>query len=84
MTTASHGERVLLVLSRSPLRHRMSDWLDREGFDVRLARAWEVGPLVDAGAAEVVVTSDELDGEWGWSARHGADVLVLALPTGRR
>ncbi|MGD9570786.1 MAG: hypothetical protein AB7V62_02725 [Thermoleophilia bacterium] len=73
------SERVVLVLSRSPVRSLMRTWLGSEGYDVQVAHAWEVDRLVDEGAAGVVITSGELDGEWGWSSRHDG-VLVLALP----
>ncbi len=69
----------MLVLSRSPVRRMMRTWLGSEGYDVQEAYAWEVDALVDEGRAGVVITSGELDGEWGWSSRHEA-VLVLALP----
>lgn len=74
-------ERVVLVLSRSPVRRMMRDWLGDEGYEVTEANAWDVDRLVADGAAAVVITSDDLDGEWGWSERHSGDVMVLALPS---
>lgn len=72
-------DRVVLVLSRSPVRTMMREWLGDEGYEVTEASAWEVDDLVAAGSAGVVVTSEDLDGEWAWSSRHGVDVVVLAL-----
>ncbi len=80
MTPPAIVDRVLLVLSPSPVRTMMGEWLATAGFQVRTAPVWEVDPLVESGEAGVVVTSDDLDGEWGWSDRHGRDVLVLSLP----
>jgi hypothetical protein len=79
MPTSPHGERVLLVLSPSPVRTMMRAWLDEEGHRVTDARAWEVDELLERGSAGVLVTSDDLDGEWGWSERRPGDVVVLAL-----
>lgn len=80
MAVDAPTESVLLVLSPSPLRTMMRDWLLVEGFDVRVAPAWEVQAALETGGARIVITSDDLDGEWGWSARPGTEVLVLDLP----
>lgn len=79
MSECPHADRVVLVLSRSPARSMMRAWLDDQGYAVTEARAWEVDRLLARGAAGVVVTSQDLDGEWGWSSRHRAGVVVLAL-----
>ena len=80
MPDPSQGQ-VVLALSRSPVRRILRDWLGAEGFDVQEAHAWEVDRLLGADlGARLLVTSDDLDGEWGWSDRLGTGVLVLALP----
>jgi hypothetical protein len=79
MPTRPQWERVLLVLSPSPVRTMLRAWLDEEGYRVTDARPWEVDDLLDRGSAGVLVTSGDLDGEWGWSERRPADAVVLAL-----
>lgn len=79
MVASVASERVLVVLPASPIRSGLRDWLAGEGFEVRDAAVWEVDRLVATGTADVVVTCAELDGEWGWSRRPGATVVVLAL-----
>jgi hypothetical protein len=74
------ADRVVLVLSPSPVRRMLRDWLAGDGFEVHEAAAWEVDEIVGDDEAGVVITSDDLDGEWEWSRRHGAEVLVLTLP----
>jgi hypothetical protein len=80
MTPASPTDRVTLVLSPSPVRRMLRDWLRGDGFEVREAAAWEVDAIVADEEAGIVITSDDLDGEWEWTGRHGSPVLVLALP----
>lgn len=79
MPESVREDRVVLVLSRSPMRSMMREWLGQEGYEVTEASAWEVDRLLAEGRAGVVVTSDDLDGEWAWSSRHRADVLVLGV-----
>lgn len=74
---------VVLALAPTPARSLLREWLAREGFAVREASAWEVDRLDAAGRADVVVTTDDLDGEWDWSGRLDAAVLVIAPPRAR-
>lgn len=83
-TTATRGDGVLLVLSLSPVRTLLRDWLRDEGIAVREAAPWEVERLVEAGEADVVVTSSDLDGEWGWSEGGRIGTVVLAIDPGHR
>ncbi|WP_217915543.1 hypothetical protein [Miltoncostaea marina] len=78
------ADRVLLVLSHSPVRRLLRDWLGDAGVDVREAPAWEVERVVSAGEADLLVTSAELEGEWGWSEDPRIEVLVLAVDAGDR
>ena len=80
MRGARPVDRVVLVLSPSPVRRMLHEWLVRDGVDVREAAAWEVDGIVADGDTGVVLTSDDLDGEWEWSHRLGAEVVVLTLP----
>ena len=77
-------DRVLLVLSLSPLRAVLRDWLRGEGIAVRETAPWEVDDLVAAGEADLVVTSADLDGEWGWSDGGQIEAVVLAIDPGHR
>lgn len=83
-TSAIGADGVLLVLSLSPVRTLLRDWLRDEGVVVREVAPWEVGRLVEAGEADVVVTSSDLDGEWGWSEDGRIGTVVLAIDPGHR
>lgn len=82
--TQPPADHVLLVLSHSPVRRLLRDWLGDAGVDVREAPAWEVEGIVAAGEADLLVTSAELEGEWGWSEDPRIEVLVLAVDAGDR
>jgi hypothetical protein len=82
MPPVAAPERILLVLSPSPMRRLLGDWLRAEGYGVREAFAGDVGEIVEAGGADLVVTSSDLEGEWHWADDPRVEVLVLAQRRG--
>jgi hypothetical protein len=82
MPLATSPSRILLVLSPSPMRRLLADWLRAEGYGVREAFAGDVGGIVAAGEADLVLTSSDLEGEWHWADDPRIDVLVLAQRRG--
>lgn len=78
MPIATAPARILLVLSPSPMRRLLADWLRAEGYGVREAFAGDVTGILAAGEADLVLTSSDLEGEWRWAEDPGVEVLVLA------
>jgi DNA-binding response OmpR family regulator len=77
MPLATAPARILLVLSPTPMRRLLGDWLRAEGYGVREAFAGDVAGIIAAGEADLVLTSSDLEGEWHWADDPRVEVLVL-------